>query len=99
MRYLCIHVLFSGGLTMRAGTLFVAVLILASAIGCQQYPVRPMPALRASEAPARADAGQIHVGSKAYTNSGEIKAIFNADLISHGVLPVLLVVDNQSNGE
>jgi len=83
---------------MKAGVLCALVLV-ASALGCQQYPVRPMPGLRATEAPARASFPNADVGAKAYTNGAEIKAIFNADLMSKGVLPVLLLVDNRSSNE
>ncbi len=81
---------------MRALSFLLLFLSLCATWGCQQYPIRPMPAVHASEAPARAASGLIHYGAKAYTDGAEIKAVFNADLLSKGVLPVLLIVDNQS---
>lgn len=73
---------------------FITVLFLVCSFGCSTYPVRPMPAVQATEAPARASWGAAQLGAKPYLGSAELKAVFNRDLMSKGVLPVLLVVDN-----
>lgn len=88
----------------RKKSLGVFILLGASCFivgiaGCRSYPVQPMPSIRADEAPARTTVAGVPVGAKSYTDSGEIKAIFNYDLMGKGVLPVFLVVDNRSDRE
>lgn len=75
----------------------MAVVFAVFSLGCSSYPVRPMPQVQAADAPARANWGAAQLGAKPYIGTAELKAVFNRDLMSKGVLPVLLVVDNTAS--
>jgi hypothetical protein len=59
--------------------------------------VHPVPPIAAGAAAAHASWGTTQVGAQPYVNPEHTKAVFNRDLLSKGVLPVLLVVDNSGS--
>ena len=81
----------------RWGVPVVCVVVLACSVGCSTYPVHPVPPIAADAAAAHASWGTTQVGAQPYVNPEQTKALFNRDLLSHGVLPVLLVVDNSGS--
>lgn len=84
---------------MRLTTLVGLVLGLIALTGCSTYKVRPMPQMKAVEAPSRASLYGIDFGAKAFSESAEVKATFNYNMLDQGFLPVHLVVNNTSSNE
>ncbi len=76
-----------------------AVILFSVTVGCSSYPVRAMPSITSSQAPTRGTSAGLNVGAKPYTQSSEIKGIFNYDLLTKGVLPVYLVIENNGSSE
>ena len=78
----------------------VSVLVLGSfLVGCQTYAVRAMPQISALEAPSKTSSYEVDFGVKPYTEEAQIQAVFNYDMMSKGVMPVYLVVENHSDYE
>ena len=72
---------------------------LVYGVGCSTYKVRPMPQMKAQEAPSRLSIDGVDLGAKVLYEGAEIKATFSVNLLSNGFLPVHLVVDNRSGSE
>ena len=79
--------------------LVMSLSFLVYGFGCSTYKVRPMPQMKAQEAPSRLSIDGVDLGAKALHEGAEIKATFNLNLLSNGFLPVHLVVDNRSGSE
>jgi len=77
----------------------VCVGLLACSVGCSTYRVRPIPAIAPEQAPAHSSWGTTQVGARPYARPVETESVFNRDLLSHGVLPVLLIVDNTGSSD
>jgi hypothetical protein len=70
------------------------LLLCVAGIGCSSYNVRSLPSITPANAPVRLKTEDVSIGAKAFTDSTEIKAIFNYDLLSKGILPVFVTVEN-----
>lgn len=79
-------------------TTTILIFILFS-FGCRTYRIRPMPQMSASEAPARISSHGVDFGAKAFSDAGEVKATFTYNMLTKGLLPVHLVIDNNSASE
>jgi hypothetical protein len=75
-------------------------LISICGLGCASYAptaAPPTPALR--DLPAVERSGSVAVGADAYTDPALQDALFDANLVAEGVLPVMIVVENHGERE
>lgn len=83
----------------QISTLLLMIATVGLTFGCSTYKVRPMPMMGALDAPSRTSMASVDIGAKALTDKTELKATFNYDMLSKGILPIHLAVDNHSARE
>ena len=82
---------------MGRGLLALAVIC---GLGCASYaPTAPPPAPALRDLPVVKRSSTVALGADAYTNPSLQDALFDANLVAEGVLPVMVVVENHGERE
>ncbi|MDR1487779.1 MAG: hypothetical protein LBT62_07315 [Deltaproteobacteria bacterium] len=78
--------------------LLAASLVLAlAAVSCApRYEFKPVPLLPMSSYPSQVSLPEAKVGAKVFYDTAELKQVFGFNLKDAGVIPVQVLVDNQS---
>ncbi|WP_432799423.1 hypothetical protein [Poriferisphaera sp. WC338] len=87
-------------MTNVANRYWSILMLLAMALilgGCSTYQVQAMPQISPKAAPASTSAYEVDFGAKPYVTETEAKAVFNYDMMSKGVMPVFVAVENHAD--